>query len=148
VAKTTSAKSIVLVDDELHNVAWMIEFLEAKGFQVITAENLNDALPIIEREVHRALIIDLNIPALNPLPSTLLERGPPYPSYPGLYLAFQARNAGYRNRQVILYTVHRDPSVTEEANRLGVTYIIKGRPQEIKREIEHVISFDPTSPET
>ncbi len=143
-AKTTSPKTIVLVDDELHNVAWLEEYLTSKGFRVLTAETVNDALPIVEKEIHRALIIDLNIPAFAPLLELMLERGGQYPAYPGLYLAFCARNLGYRDRQVILYTVHRDSQIANEAKRLGVTYIIKGRPHEVKRELDFVVNFDPT----
>lgn len=145
-AKTTSPNTIVLVDDELHNVSWLQEYLESHSFQVITAQTLNEALPLIEAEIYRALIIDLNIPALNPLSLLLSELGGPYPSYPGLYLASRARNRGYRDRQVLLYTVHREAAVTQEAARLGATYIIKGRPKEIKVEIDSVLAFDPTSP--
>jgi hypothetical protein len=46
---------------------------------------------------------------------------------------------------VIIYCVHRDPAVTDEAKRLGCTYIIKGRPKEIKRELDDVVSYDPTT---
>ena len=145
-AQTTSPNTIVLVDDEWHNVSWLQEYLEGRGFNVLMAETLNEALPLVEAEIHRALIIDLNIPALSPLPAILMERGGPYPSYPGLYLAYRARNLGYRDRQVLLYTVHREAAVTQEANLLGATYIIKGRPQEIKKEIDSVVAFDPTAP--
>ncbi len=145
-AKTTSPKTIVLVDDEWHNISWLQEYLESRGFEVLAAETLNEALPLIESAIHRAVIIDLNIPALSPLISVLVELGGAYPSYPGLYLAYRARNLGYRDRQVVLYTVHREAAVTQEANRLGATYILKGRPQEIKREIDAVIAFDPTAP--
>jgi hypothetical protein len=81
------------------------------------------------------VIVDLNIPVLDPLRSSVVEKGDVYGKYPGLYVAFHARNRGHRDRQVIIYSVHRDPAVAEEAKRLGCTYIIKGRPKEIKRDL-------------
>lgn len=143
-AKTTAPNSVVLIDDEWHNVSWIQDYLESNNISVITAENLGDAVAIIEKEIYRALIIDLNIPASGPFNALLMGLGAPYPLFPGLYLANKARNLGYRGRQVMLYTVHREAAVTQEANRLGVTYIIKGRPLEIKRELNSVLSFDPT----
>lgn len=139
------ARSIVLIDDELHNVGWLQDYLESKKFNVITAETLNEALEIIESARYRAIVVDLNIPAVGHLPPLLAEMGPPYPVFPGLYVAFRARTLGYRDRQIILYTVHRESEVARMADRMGVTYILKGRPLEIKREIDSVISFDPTS---
>lgn len=44
----------------------------------------------------------------------------------------------------MIYSVHKDASVAEEASKLGCTYILKGRPKEIKAEIEAVVSYDPT----
>ena len=69
-----------------------------------------------------------------------------YQKYPGLQVAWHARNAGYRGRQVIIYTVHREPEVEHEARIMDCTYILKGRPKDLKEEIMAVISFDPTTP--
>ena len=46
---------------------------------------------------------------------------------------------------VVIYSVHREPEVTQEVGKLGCTYIRKGRPKEIKEELLRVLSFDPTS---
>jgi CheY-like chemotaxis protein len=143
-AKTTKPNSIILIDDEIHNMSWMIDHLENSGFNVETAINANDAIELLSTEIHRAIIVDLNIPVLEPLVRSITDRGDVYGRYPGLYVAFYARNRGYRDRQVVIYSVHRDPAVTEEAAKLGCTYILKGRPKEIKRELDEVISFDPT----
>jgi len=67
-----------------------------------------------------------------------------YKKYPGLYVAWQARNKGYRDRQIIIYTVHRDEEVAKEAELIGCTYILKGRPTELKEELLRVLAFDPT----
>jgi hypothetical protein len=99
---------------------------------------------LVEKEIYRALIIDLNIPVTDPYQKAILERGGVYAKYPGLFVAEKARNRGYRDRQVVIYSVHKDASVAEEAAKLGCTYILKGRPKEIKTEMEAVISYDPT----
>lgn len=144
-AITTKPKTIVLVDDEIHHMSWMVDYLEGKGLTVKTADNLNDGLNLVNEEIFRALIIDLSIPILPPLDHDVSKKGILYTRYPGLYLAFSARNRGYRDRQVVIYSVHNDPSVAEEASRLRCTYILKGRPHEIKKEIDLVIQYDPTS---
>jgi hypothetical protein len=44
----------------------------------------------------------------------------------------------------VIYSVHKDAAVADEAAKLGCTYILKGRPKEIKAEIEEIVSYDPT----
>jgi CheY-like chemotaxis protein len=144
-AKTTVAQTIVMVDDEMHHLTWMIDYFYSQKHDVLPIDNANDAVEELEKEVYRAVIIDLNIPLLPPMDSAAERLGAVYVRYPGLYVARRARNLGYRDRQVIIYSVHRDPEVLQEAGRLGCTYILKGRPKEIKQELESVLAFDPTS---
>ncbi len=144
-AKTTQADTILMLDDEMYNLTWLIDYLYSKEFSVVTASNANDALGLIDEEIYRAAIIDLNVPLLPPVESAAAQAGEVYAKYPGLYVAKYARNRGYRDRQVIIYSVHRDEWVTEEAKKLGCTYILKGRPKEMKEEIQSVLSFDPTT---
>lgn len=144
-AKTTDSETVVIIDDELHNMGWMIDYIEGNKLRVKTAQNANDAINILSQEIYRAAIIDLNIPILEPLTAKAKEIGLVYAMYPGLYVANFARNRGYRDRQTVLYSVHKDSSVAEEARRLGCTYIIKGRPKEIKTELDAVLSYDPTT---
>lgn len=144
-AKTTVEDTVIVIDDELQNVMWMVDWFDSKDILVQVAPNVNEALERVNEEIYRALIVDLNIPVLEPLEEAVRAMGPTYVKYPGLYVANRARNRGYRDRQVILYSVHKDPEVSQEARRLGCTYIIKGRPREIKAELEAVLSFDPTS---
>jgi len=144
-AKTTVSNTIVLVDDELHNLVWLSDYLESQKIIVKVASNLNDAITILDKEIYRAFIVDLNIPALPPVDSAVSEMGAVYAKFPGLFAARHARNQGYRGRQVVIYSVHKDPEVAAEAQRLDCTYILKGRPKEIKAEIDNVISFDPTT---
>ena len=143
-AVTTKRNEVVIVDDEMHNMTWLVDFLENRGFGVHKHENLNDALDFIDKEIYRFLIFDLNIPVYTPLKDSLAEKGAIYLKYPGLYGAFFARNIGYRDRQVILYSVHKDSEVARIARNMMCTYIMKGRPTEIKLEVESVISYDPT----
>ncbi|MEA5126089.1 hypothetical protein [Xanthomonas floridensis] len=143
-ARTTEEKTLVLVDDEMHHLSWMVDYFYKNGLEVIPIDNANDAVSQIEKEIYRALVIDLNIPLSPPLDKSALDLGPVYARYPGLYVARMARNRGYRDRQVIIYSVHRDPDVVREVGILGCTYILKGRPKEIKLELEAVLSFDPT----
>lgn len=143
-AKTTKPNTIVVIDDELHNMSWMIDYLESKNFDTISLDNANSAVEALGKEVYRAVIVDLNIPVLEPLVASVIEKGDVYGKYPGLYVALHARNSGHRDRQVVIYSVHRDLAVTQEAARIGCTYIIKGRPKDIKQELEEIVSYDPT----
>lgn len=144
-AKTTVDDTVIVLDDEIYNMVWIIDYLNSKGLEVMPALNANDAIDFIDEEVYRAAIIDLNVPILPPLDEAAKQLGAAYARYPGLYVALRARNRGYRDRQVIIYSVHRDAEVSEEARKLGCTYILKGRPQEIKIELDMVLSFDPTN---
>ncbi|MGH6660964.1 MAG: hypothetical protein ACREB6_05465 [Rhodospirillales bacterium] len=144
-AKTTKPDTILIVDDEPESIFWMYDYIEARGFSVLQHTTLNSAIGDLGREIYRAAIIDLNIPALEPLDRELRASGTVYARYPGLYAARFARTKGYRDRQVLLYTVHQDASVLAEAQRLGCTYLMKGRPQSFKEELNAVLSYDPTN---
>lgn len=145
-AVTTKQKTIFLMDDEIFNIQWLVDYLEANDFEVISNSDADGAINQISQEIYRALVLDLNVPI-----SSAPQIGPGiredvYRKYPGLHVAWHARNCGYRDRQVIIYSVHRDPEVEREAQNLGCTYILKGRPKELKEEIMQVLSFDPTVP--
>jgi CheY-like chemotaxis protein len=144
-ASTTVSDTIIIVDDELQNALWMVDYFDAKGFNSLLAGNVNEAIELIDSEIYRALILDLNIPMLPPYDVDIIKLGEVYAKYPGLFVARHARNRGYRNRQVVLYSVHKDPLVSAEAKKLDCTYILKGRPREVKAELDSVLSFDPTT---
>lgn len=143
-AETTDSSTIIVLDDELFNLEWLLDYLEAQGYDVLPAVNASEAIEIISREVYRALILDLNVPMMPGLAERAESDGAVYRKYPGLFVAKYARNKGYRDRQVIIYSVHRDADVAAEARRLGCTYILKGRPTELKSEISSVLAYDPT----
>lgn len=144
-AATSNSKSILLMDDEFFNIQWLIDFLDAQGYSVHSASNADEALQAISQEVYRAAILDLNVPMASDPPAGPRTNNSVYKRYPGLYVAWHARNQGYRNRQVIIYTVHRDEEVAREAEILRCTYIVKGRPRELKEEIKSVLVYDPTA---
>ena len=143
-AKTTDPKTIMMLDDEMYNLTWMLDYIYSKGFNVAPASSANEAVNLIDSEIFRVAIIDLNVPLLPPLDGAAAEVGDVYAKYPGLYVARHARNRGYRDRQVVIYSVHRDEAVADEANKLRCTYILKGRPKELKQELDAILSFDPT----
>lgn len=144
-AKTTEPLTVVIIDDEPHNIVFLKDYLEDSGYSVLIETDLNAGVALLSREIYRLAIIDLSIPVIPPLEKAVSERGALYSKYPGLFAAWSARNAGYRGRQVIVHTVHRDRDIADEAERLMCTYIMKGRPRMMKDEIETVLSFDPTS---
>ena len=143
-ALTTIRDTVLVLDDEMYNLTWMIEFFESNGLTVKEFANVNDILRPIREEVYRCIIVDLNVPALPPLDRDVQRAGDVFRRYPGLFVASVARNAGYRGRQVVIYSVHKDEAVEAEANRLGCTYIRKGRPREMKTELLDVLGYDPT----
>lgn len=144
-ARTTESTKVVVLDDELFNIEWLLDFLTAQGYETIPSSSAGEAIKIVSEEIFRALILDLNVPISPDLAEAAGKLGSVYRKYPGLFVAWTARNAGYRDRQIIIYSVHRDVEVAEEASRLGITYILKGRPAELKNEINAVLSFDPTT---
>lgn len=143
-AQTTVSNTVVLMDDELYSIRWLIDYLEGRGFDVLPARTANEALELLREEIYRCAIIDLNVPLFEPLVDESRSLGEVYGRFPGLFVAREARNLGYRDRQVIIYSVHRDPMVSAEAKKLSCTYILKGRPKMMKTEIDEVLSFDPT----
>ena len=143
-ARTTRPNTVLLLDDEMYNLQWMIEFLQNNNLRTRTFTNANQIAKEIGGEIYRCLILDLNVPVLPPLDTDVARYGDTCRRYPGLYIAIRARTVGYRERQVVIYSVHKDPAVEVEARRLGCTYIRKGRPREMKAELRDILSYDPT----
>lgn len=135
---------ILCVDDEPQNIYWISDFLESEGYVVTIVTNLNDAIREINTKRFRALVIDLNIPAAEPLDQELRREGGVFARFPGLYAARHARNIGFRSRQTIIYSVHQDADVKERAAAMRCTFVSKGRPKAFKEELLEVLSYDPT----
>lgn len=145
-AVTTRPSTTLLFDDEPHNLQYIVDYLSFKGLECIIALNADDASELLQKEIYRAVIIDLNIPISVRLAKSAGQLGEIYLKYPGLYIAHVARNKGYRDRQVVVYSVHKEEAIVAEARKLGFSYLIKGRPLEIKSELDDVLAFDPTTP--
>ncbi|MCC6506524.1 MAG: hypothetical protein IT475_13890 [Aquimonas sp.] len=139
------ADSALILDDEPHLLVWLGEFLEGKGLKVRFESDVAKAIEALGQEKYRLLILDLNVPVPTSLKEAVGKRGPLYEEYRGLFVAEYARNAGYRDRQVIVYSVHDVDEVRKITNRIRVTYAIKGRPRIFKEEIISVLSFDPSN---
>lgn len=143
-ARTSVEDTILILDDEVYNLRWMIEFFENRELKVETFNDANQIINEIKKEIFRCLVIDLNVPIRSPLDKDAENKGDIFRRYPGLFVASIARNFGYRGKQVVIYSVHREEAVEVEATKLGCTYIRKGRPQEMKKELLEVLSYDPT----
>jgi CheY-like chemotaxis protein len=136
------ADTILLADDEPYNLQFIVDFLESLGYKTEVADNVDKAIQRLQENRFRAVIADLSIPLLSPM-GFLSGNAPIYLKYPGLQIADYARNHNHTGRQVIVYSVHDDLQVRELAKRLGVTYLLKGRPRALKEEIKEVLDFDP-----
>ena len=134
--------TILLADDEPYDLQWVLDFLETMNYKTVVAENVDEALRRLQEHRFRAIIADLSVPLLPPH-SLLIGRDPLFQKYPGLLVADYARNHNHTGRQVVVYSVHDDQQVRELALRLGVTYLLKGRPRLLKEEFKSVLSFDP-----
>ncbi|MEP7130637.1 MAG: hypothetical protein ABI770_05865 [Sphingomicrobium sp.] len=91
-ADKAAGKSILLLDDELSSMTWMLDYLYSMEFDVDTANNANDAFILAGNEKYDAAIIDLNVPLLPPLSEIAEGLNPVYLKFPGLLVAREARN--------------------------------------------------------
>ncbi|HLN29774.1 MAG TPA: hypothetical protein VK395_18655 [Gemmataceae bacterium] len=134
--------TILLADDEPYHLQFFLDYLESLKYKTVVADNVDNAILRLQECRFRAVIADLSIPLLPPQ-SLLTGRGTLFQKYPGLLVADYARNHNHTGRQVVVYSVHDDPQVRELAAKLGVTYLLKGRPRILKEEIKDILSFDP-----
>lgn len=140
-----SRDTILLVDDEPHYLDWLVDYLEAKGYSVVTATSLDAALDLLSGTRYRVVVCDLSVPVSDKLVPVLAKKHGTYLRYPGAYAAFTARNRGHRPRQVVVYSVHESADIQRIADTLGVQYITKGRPSQLKQEMDIILSYDPSS---
>lgn len=138
-------KSILIMDDEPHVLDWLIEYLEAKGFKIEKALNVDQAIDILDKKNFRVTIFDLNVPASPETLKKLELKGDIYKKYRGLYAAEYARTKGHRGKQVIVYSVHDSIEIQNKCITVDIQYLIKARPREFKRELNDILSFDPTT---
>ncbi|URK19025.1 hypothetical protein M9H61_05850 [Thalassospira sp. GO-4] len=144
-AVTEFPKKVIFVDDEQFINIWVVDFLESEGYEVVSIENVEDAILEIEKGVGRAIIIDLQVPVADGLKKNVEEEGKVFSRFPGLFLAKLARNKGFRDRQVIIYSVHENEEVSSIAkDKLNCTYLLKERPDVFSAELLSVLEYDPT----
>lgn len=137
---------ILIVDDEPFHIRWLAENLEDLGYEIEFARDARTALIALSERKFRVIIVDLNIPIHGSDQNRAQQLGEIYNIFPGLLIAHEARNKQYRNRQVILYSAHKEAAVQAVADILSVQYIIKGDSRRVMREIEDILSYDPTAP--
>jgi CheY-like chemotaxis protein len=141
-----AANTVLIMDDEPHVLDWLIEYLGAKGYQTKIAVNVDEAIDELNKATFRVAIFDLNVPASEEILKKLGKKGSIYSQYRGLYAAEYARTKGFRGRQVIVYSVHDSEDVLRRCEKIGVQYLIKARPREFKKELNEILSYDPTEP--
>jgi len=125
----------LIVDDEPYYQDWLIEYLEAHGYEVLTAVNVEEACQILSKELFKMVIVDLSIPAGPGLSAQLSASDPLTQQYPGIYVAQYARDHGQWDDQVIIYSVHMSEKISEKAKQLYCTYLPKGRPDAMKEAV-------------
>jgi twitching motility two-component system response regulator PilH len=63
--QTMPVKKILVVDDSPTDRQYMIETLKGKGFQIVTAENGEDAITKAKSELPDLILMDVVMPGLN-----------------------------------------------------------------------------------
>jgi len=139
------SRSVLIMDDEPHVLDWLVEYLEAKGYEVNIVANVDEAIDALDHSSFRVAIFDLNVPASERVLKKLEERGSVHSKYRGLYAAEYARTKGLRGKQVVVYSVHDSTEVERKCQTIGVQYLIKARPREFKNALDDILSFDPTA---
>jgi CheY-like chemotaxis protein len=144
-AKGSRAHAALVLDDEPEYLAWVKEYLANKGLSTVFARTLAEAMEIIAKQDFRLLLVDMNVP-IDPSVEPRFQRDMPLVSkYPGLALAMEARNMGYGAHSVIAYTVHDDDAIDAALRLLNCRYVLKGRPNVLKRVIDSSLAPTPKS---
>lgn len=133
---------VLLADDEPEHLDWLVDYLKGKGYATTVVTNVRDAITAIERQTYRAYLIDLNIP-LGGWAPTVSGSGATYEDYHGLYILKLVRSQGNSGARVMAYSAHQNDQISSEIKRLYCRYVVKGRPRELKTEIEHLLQRDP-----
>lgn len=123
----------LLVDDEPEYLDWVREYLEMGGLVVEIATTLRAGFDALEGKQYTLVLVDMNIPSHDALTTSMVGRTPIASKYPGLALAQRCRDKGYGAHAVIAYTVHDDDRLAVELDALHCRYVLKGRPEVMKR---------------
>lgn len=136
------AQEILIADDEPIYLGFLIDYLNSQKYKTKLAETADDAISAATENNYRAYVVDLNIPASSALKATASKKDLEE-SFPGISIARAILTSGVSPGKVLIYSVHLTDALHAELSRLGVEYVQKGRPKNIKDALVRVLSFDP-----
>ena len=134
-------KKILMIDDEPEYLNFLSDYFESINIEVVIAKNLSEAIDLSEKFKYLLAIVDMNIPATGNTKELLSD--PIAVKYPGYKAAHHLRNIGYGAHQVIAYTVHDDDSLDSALRKINTRYVLKGRPNILKRVISKSLGPKP-----
>lgn len=134
--------AVLLADDEPEHLEWLVDYLQTKGCRTTIVTNVRDAINAAQQQTYRTYIIDLNIPLGEWKPS-FQQSGAAYEDYHGLYIIKLVRSQGIEGRRVIAYSAHHNEVIVSAMTRLYCRYLVKGRPRELKVEIDALLKQEP-----
>ncbi|WP_414499616.1 hypothetical protein [Zymobacter sp. IVIA_12111.31 C1] len=135
-------KKVFILDDEPMFLDWLEDFVESLGFKTKFLTSVHDAyeeLNSAKVDEYSALVLDLNVPVSPELEASIKQKQKVFQEFRGLFIAQQARTKGINGKRIIVYSVHDNSEVEEICNRLGVSYIPKGRAKALKDKLERIL---------
>jgi CheY-like chemotaxis protein len=136
---------VLLADDEPEHLDWLVDYLATKGLKTIVTTTVKEAIEEIEKAAFRAYLIDLNIPLGGWIP-TITVGSQTYDDYHGLYILKLVRSQGNPGNRVIAYSAHQNDPIAAAIRRLYCSYVVKGRPRDLKEEITVLLAQSAKSP--
>lgn len=146
IPKNYESMRVLLADDEPEHLDWLVDYLSAKGLKTTVVTTIKESVTAFEECLFRAYIIDLNIPLGGWSPS-IAEPSPAYSDYHGLYALKLIRSQGNSGGRVLAYSAHYNDQIVKEIRRLYCKYVVKGRPLDLKTEIDRLLKVDPKKTE-
>ena len=134
---------VLIADDEPHYLDWIEDYLATKGVETDYATTVEAAVEKLTTFPYRFVLVDLNIPLSGDFTGEIATSEPFFRQFPGLYIAYVARNSEYRSRQVIVYSVHLEEVVRDYVDRIRCQHIPKGWARDLMRENDAILEFDP-----
>ncbi len=108
----TSAKKILVVDDDRQVVKYLTEVLQESGYETIACQRFQDAKSFLATTRPDLLLTDIRLGAYN-----------------GLQLAIFARDR-HPGVPVVVLTGYEDPTLREEAVHSGALFLVKPVPRD------------------
>ena len=101
-------RKILIVDDEIDICEFVKTFFEERGYEVLTAQNGDDALEVAKREKPELILLDIKMKGMD-----------------GIATLKHLKDMD-KKQKVIMVTALEDQEKMDEASRLGVSdYITK-----------------------